>query len=61
MNSFISYLKNVRAEMTHVVFPTRKALIGHTIAIILISVFVALLLTGFDFGFSSGVNYLISQ
>lgn len=61
MNSFISYLKNVRAEMTHVVFPTRKALIGHTIAIILISVFVALLLTGLDLGFTKGVEFLISR
>jgi preprotein translocase SecE subunit len=61
MNSFISYLKNVRAEMTHVVFPTRKALIGHTVAIILISVFVAFLLTGLDLGFTKGVEFLISQ
>lgn len=61
MNSFISYLKNVRAELSHVVFPTRKMVVIHTIIVIVLTIITALLLTGFDFGFTRGVNFLITR
>ena len=48
MNSLINYLKSVKAELTHVVWPTKKATINHTLLVILISAFVAVLLFEFD-------------
>ncbi|MFO0743863.1 MAG: preprotein translocase subunit SecE [Candidatus Paceibacterota bacterium] len=48
MNSLINYLKSVKAELVHVVWPTKKATINHTLLVILISAFVAVLLFEFD-------------
>ena len=48
MNSIINYLKSVKAELVHVVWPTKKATINHTLLVILISAFVAVLLFEFD-------------
>ena len=59
MNSFISYLKNVRVELTHVVWPKPRVAIGHVVLIILISAFTALLVAGLDYVFTQGVSQLI--
>ncbi|HEX5774910.1 MAG TPA: preprotein translocase subunit SecE [Candidatus Paceibacterota bacterium] len=59
MNSLISYLKNVRGELAHVVWPNRRQSTIHTILIILISAAVALLLTGFDYVFTGVIDRLI--
>ncbi|MEI6352750.1 MAG: preprotein translocase subunit SecE [Candidatus Nomurabacteria bacterium] len=48
MNSIINYLKSVKAELVHVVWPTKKATINHTVLVILISVFVAIVLFWLD-------------
>jgi|JI10StandDraft_1071094.scaffolds.fasta_scaffold605187_2 preprotein translocase SecE subunit len=61
MNSFFSYLQNVRSELSHVTFPTRKVLIASTITVVVLSVVTALILTGFDLGFTRGVNFLITR
>lgn len=60
MNTFFTYLKNVRGELAHVVWPSRSQAILHTILIILISALIALLLSGFDYVFTSIVNQLVS-
>ena len=52
MNSFIQYIKDTRAEMRHVSWPTRKHAVIFTILIILVSVFVSVFLGLFDFVFS---------
>lgn len=59
MKSLVVYLKNVRAEMTHVVWPDRNQAIRHTILIILISAILALIITGLDRVFTSVVARLI--
>ena len=59
MKSFLGYLQNVRAEMTHVVWPDRNQAIRHTILIILISAILALIITGLDRVFTSVVARLI--
>lgn len=59
MKSLFTYLKNVRGELTHVVWPDRKAAIMHTGLIILISAAVALYIAGIDYVFAGIVNRII--
>jgi preprotein translocase SecE subunit len=59
MNNFFTYLKNVRAEMTHVVWPNTRVTIGHVALIVLISVFTAALVAGLDYAFTTAVSYFL--
>ena len=59
MKSLVGYLKNVRAEMTHVVWPDRMQAVRHTILIVLISAVLALIITGLDHLFTGIVARLI--
>jgi preprotein translocase SecE subunit len=59
MASFISYLKNVRAEMRHVVWPSQRQAIAHVILIVLISVFTALFIAALDYAFTNGLRTFI--
>jgi preprotein translocase SecE subunit len=59
MNSFISYLKNVRGELAHVVWPSQKQAITHVVLVILISAFTALFVAGLDFLFTSAVSKVV--
>jgi preprotein translocase SecE subunit len=59
MKALATYLRNVRAEMAHVVWPNRRQALLHTILIILISAIVALLIAGLDHIFTSIVTGLV--
>lgn len=59
MNAFFTYLRNVRAEMAHVVWPDRNQAILHTILIIVISAVLALLISGLDYLFTGIVARLV--
>jgi len=59
MNSLITYLKNVRAELSHVVWPRPRTAIVHVALIVVISIIVALLVAGLDYGYSNAVERLI--
>ncbi len=59
MNSFISYLKNVRGELSHVVWPSQRTAISHVVLIVLISAFAALFITGVDYVFTHGVGKVL--
>lgn len=48
MNSIVNYLKSVRAELKHVVWPTKNIVINHSILVIVISVLTAVFLFGLD-------------
>jgi preprotein translocase subunit SecE len=61
MQKFIDYLKETRAEMKHVSWPTKDQTIAFTLLVIALSLFVALLLGVFDVGFSKAVGFLISR
>lgn len=61
MNNLISYLKNVRAELTHVVWPKRNTAMMHTGLIILLSAITAVFIGVLDYVLTSGVGYLISH
>ena len=59
MQSLVTYLKNVKAEMAHVVWPDRNQAIRHTILIIVISAVVALFIVALDYVFTGVVARLI--
>ena len=52
MNTFINYLKETRAEMVHVSWPTRKQAIVFTAIVIIVSVLTSVFLGFFDYVFS---------
>lgn len=60
MKSFFTYLRNVRGELVHVVWPDRRQAMVHTALIILISAVVALYLSGLDYVFTGVVDRLIT-
>jgi preprotein translocase subunit SecE len=49
MNRFIEYIKETRAELKHVSWPTRSQAIGFTLLVIGISLFMAFFLGFFDY------------
>jgi len=59
MNSIINYLKSVKNELTHVVWPTKKATITHTILVIVISTVVAIFLFELDNFFAKILDIFI--
>ena len=60
MNALIGYLKDVRGELTHVSWPTRRQATGYALIVIVISLVVAAILGVFDFLFTEAVtNFLI--
>lgn len=59
MQSFLNYLAGVRAEMTHVKWPTVPQAIGYTALVIFISLVVAAFLGGLDYIFTIGVEEII--
>jgi preprotein translocase SecE subunit len=59
MNALISYLKHVREEFTHIVWPTRQTAIAHTLVVIFIAAAIATLVGLLDYGFGSIVNRII--
>ncbi len=54
-----NYIKETRAEMKHVNWPTRKQAIAYTIAVIAISVLIAYFLGAFDSLFTFGLGKLL--
>lgn len=59
MKPLIEYIKAVRGELTHVSWPSRNQAIAYTALVIGISIFVALLLGGFDFIFTFVLQKII--
>ena len=52
MNRFITYVKDTRAEMNHVNWPTRQETINYSAMVIMVSIATAILLGISDFVFS---------
>ena len=59
MKSFVEYLKAVRGELTHVSWPSRGQAIAYTGLVVGISVLVAVVLGGFDFLFTLGLEEIL--
>jgi preprotein translocase subunit SecE len=57
----IQYIQDSKAEMKHVVWPHRALVIQFTIAIVLISVFLAVYLGAFDYLFTKAIEFIIAN
>ncbi|MEI6316314.1 MAG: preprotein translocase subunit SecE [bacterium] len=57
--SITTYLKETRAEFKHVTWPTRKQAIMYSVAVIVISLFIAYFLGAFDRVFQFGLGKLL--
>ncbi len=49
MKRFIQYIRDTKAELVHVKWPTRREALGFTILVVVVSLFVSLLLGFFDY------------
>ncbi len=65
MNSFVQYLKDTRAELNHVAWPTRTQTFVFTALVISLSILVSLYLGLFDYLFTNalgkGLEFLPQQ
>jgi preprotein translocase subunit SecE len=57
--SLLQYIKDTRAEMRHVAWPTRAQTIVYTTLVIGLSLFVAVYLGLFDYIFTSGLGRVL--
>lgn len=60
MNTIVTYLRNVRTEMSHVVWPDWRQAVVHTVIIIVISAIVAALIAGLDYAFTGVVDRIVT-
>ncbi|MFA6432765.1 MAG: preprotein translocase subunit SecE [Candidatus Paceibacterota bacterium] len=60
MNRFSNYIKDTRAEMSHVNWPTRDETIRFTAAVIAVSILTAVLLSVSDFVFARLLTLLFN-
>jgi preprotein translocase SecE subunit len=59
MSSLINYLKDARAELVHISWPTRETVVNHTMLVIGISVVVGIGLGLLDNGFGKALALFI--
>ena len=55
-----TYLKNVRGELSHVVWPSRKTALFHTALIVVLSAIVAIIILVLDYAFTGVVDLLLT-
>ncbi len=53
------YIKETRAEMAHVIWPSRKQAILYSIAVVVISIAVAFVLGAFDYIFAQLLTLIV--
>lgn len=61
MNTVISFFKEVREELTKVVWPSREQTIRYTILVIIVAVTAGVLLGGLDYILTSISAFLIKN
>lgn len=61
MGAISQYLKDTRAELNHVAWPTRTQTIVYTVLVAVISLGVAAYLGFFDFIFTTGLSRIITN
>jgi len=59
MNALIAYLKHVREEFAHIVWPTSRTAVAHTLVVVCIAAIIALLVGLLDYVFGSAVSSVI--
>lgn len=60
MSRFFDYLRDTKAEVKHVSWPTQRQAIVFTVLVVIFSVVVAVILGFADFLFTEGLNWFIS-
>jgi preprotein translocase subunit SecE len=61
MQKLIQYLKEVRAEMIKVSWPTRDELVGATTLVVVLSIVISLVVKVFDLTLSRILGFLLNQ
>jgi preprotein translocase SecE subunit len=61
MNSLVTYLKNVRSEMDHVVWPRPRTAIIHVALIVLISLITVAIIAALDYTFTGVIERYIQS
>jgi preprotein translocase SecE subunit len=56
MMSPLTYLKHVREEFAHIVWPSNRTAVGHTLVVIVIALTIAILVSVVDFFFHGIVS-----
>ena len=59
MTSPFTYLKHVREEFTHIVWPTNRTALAHTLVVIGIALMIAFIVGFFDYLFGSVVSRIV--
>jgi len=59
MTSPFTYLKHVREEFTHIVWPSNRTALAHTLVVIFIALVIGLLVAFFDYVFGSIVTSIV--
>lgn len=57
----LQYIKETKAELKEVVFPTSSVTIVYTVLVIVLSLLVALLLSASDFGLKELLTFIVSR
>ncbi|HUY62731.1 MAG TPA: preprotein translocase subunit SecE [Candidatus Paceibacterota bacterium] len=58
MNAITTYLKHVREEFTHIVWPSNRTAIAHTLVVLFIAVTITVLVGVLDYFFGSVVSHV---
>ncbi|MEK7604417.1 MAG: preprotein translocase subunit SecE [Patescibacteria group bacterium] len=58
MTSLFTYLKHVREEFAHIVWPSNHTALAHTLVVIVIALVIALFVSVLDYFFGLGVSYI---
>lgn len=59
MTALVTYLKHVREEFTHIVWPTTRKAIAHTLVVIVIAAVITAWVAVLDYGFGAAVSRII--
>lgn len=57
--SFTQYLKDTRAELNHVAWPTQTQTVVFTVLVVIVSLFIALYLGFFDYIFTTALSRVV--
>jgi preprotein translocase subunit SecE len=61
MSSIIGFFREVYAELGKIIWPTRQQAINYTLAVIVFSVAIALILGAADFGLLKGLEKALNR
>ena len=61
MNSFTTFLKETKTELSHVTWLNKKSVILFTVAVVILSLLIAYMLGGFDIVLKSGLTKLLAR